>query len=135
MTNPFQPGDEQHHRLTVTPEHFAVLNGRLIHPVLSTFALGQALEWTSRQFVEAMLEEGEEGIGTLLTVEHRGPAFEGETVEFRAIFEQLAGPELLCRVEARVGPRLVATGRTGQRIVSSAKLQARFQELRQQAGH
>ena len=130
MTNPFQPGDEQTYQLTVTAADFAVLNGRLIHPVLSTFALGQALEWTGRQFVEQMLEAGEEGIGTLLTVEHRGPAFEGETVEFRAVFEELRGAELLCRVEAWVGARLVATGRTGQRIVSSDRLQARFRELR-----
>ena len=86
MTNPFQPGDEQTYQLTVTTADFAVLNGRLIHPVLSTFALGQALEWTSRQFVEQMLEMEEQGIGTLLTVEHRGPAFEGETVEFRGYF-------------------------------------------------
>nr|WP_262383987.1 hypothetical protein [Hymenobacter lutimineralis] len=80
--------------------------------------------------MEHMLEEGEEGIGTSLTVEHCAPAFEGETVEFRAIFEQLNGAELLCRVEARVGERLVATGRTGQRIVDRARLQARFAALR-----
>lgn len=131
MTNPFQPGDVQMYELTVRPQDFAVLNGKLIHPVLSTFALGQALEWTSRQFVEQMLEAGEEGIGTYLSVEHRAPAFEGETVEFQAIFEELNGTELICRVEARVGERLVASGRTGQRIVSSERLQARFAALRQ----
>ncbi|MBO0358795.1 hypothetical protein J0X19_12625 [Hymenobacter sp. BT186] len=130
MQNPFQPGDVQTYSLVVAPPDFAVLNGRLIHPVLSTFALGQAMEWCSRQFVEQMLEEGEAGIGTLLTIEHHAPAFEGETVEIRAIFEQLEGPTLTCCVEARVGARLVATGRTGQRIVSSARLQARFQQLR-----
>jgi fluoroacetyl-CoA thioesterase len=132
MRNPFQPGDIQTYSLVVTPEHFAVLNGQLIHPVLSTFALGQAMEWSSRQFVELMLEEGEAGIGTQLSIEHHGPAFEGETVEIRAIFERLEGPALTCYVEARVGERLVATGRTGQRIVSSARLQARFQQLRPQ---
>lgn len=131
MTNPFQPGDVQTYSLLVTPQDFAVLNGKLIHPVLSTFALGQALEWTSRQFVEQMLEAGEEGIGTYLSVEHRAPAFEGETVEFQAIFEELNGTELICRVEARVGERLVASGRTGQRIVSSERLLARFAALRQ----
>lgn len=131
MRNPFRPGDVQTYSLIVTAHDFAVLNGKLIHPVLSTFALGQALEWTSRQFVEQMLEAEEEGIGTLLTVEHHAPAFEGETVEFQAIFEQLNGAELLCRVEARVGERLVATGRTGQRIVAHHKLQARFAALRQ----
>ena len=132
MHNSFQPGDVQTYVHMVAPQDFAVLNGKLIHPVLSTFALGQAVEWCSRQFVELMLEEGEVGIGTLLTIEHHAPAFEGETVEIQAIFEQLEGPELTCRVEARVGERLVATGRTGQRIVSHAKLQARFVALREQ---
>jgi len=127
----FQPGDVQRYSFVVTPQDFAVLNGRLIHEVLSTYALGQALEWSSRQFVELMLEEGEEGIGTQLTIEHHAPAFEGETVKIQAIFERLEGAELTCHVEARVGERLVATGRTGQRVVSKARLQARFQELRQ----
>ena len=131
MQNPFQPGDVQVYSFVVTPQDFAVLNGRLIHPVLSTYALGQALEWSSRQFVELILEEGEEGIGTQLAVEHHAPAFAGETVEIQAIFERLEGTELICHVEARVGERVVATGRTGQRIVSSAKLQARFAALRQ----
>ncbi|HEX8428553.1 thioesterase family protein [Hymenobacter sp.] len=132
MKHIFHPGDIQSYSFPVTPQDFAVLNGKLIHPVLSTFALGQALEWSSRQFVELMLEEEEEGIGTLLTIEHRAPAFEKETVEIQAIFERLEGAELICYVEARVGERLVATGRTGQRIISKAKLEARFQQLRQQ---
>lgn len=131
MRNPFQPGDQQAYSFVVGPQDLAVLNGKLIHPVLSTFALGQALEWSSRQFVELMLEEGEAGIGTMLTVEHQAPAFAGETVEIQAIFERLEGAELTCHVQAYVGKRLLATGRTGQRIVNAAKLQARFQELRQ----
>ncbi|WP_375436693.1 thioesterase family protein [uncultured Hymenobacter sp.] len=130
MHNPFQPGDQQLYSFVVRPQDFAVLHGKLIHPVLSTFALGQALESSSRQFVELMLEKGETGIGTKLTIEHRAPAFEGETVEIQAIFERLKGAELTCHVEAHVGKRLVATGRTGQRIVSAARLQAHFQELR-----
>ncbi|MDF7813581.1 hotdog domain-containing protein [Hymenobacter sp. YC55] len=131
MRNPFQPGDIQVYSFVVGPQDFAVLNGKLIQPVLSTFALGQALEWASRQFVELMLEAGEAGIGTMLTIKHRAPAFEGETVEIQAIFERLEGAELTCHVQAYVGERLLATGRTGQRIVDAGKLQARFQELRQ----
>ncbi|UOG73808.1 hypothetical protein MTX78_16990 [Hymenobacter tibetensis] len=126
----FQPGDVQTYSFVVTAQDFAVLNGKLIHPVLSTFALGQALEWSSRQFVDLMLEEGEAGIGTMLLVEHHAPAFEGETVEIQAIFDELKGAELTCHVKAYVGERLVATGRTGQRIVDSAKLHARFNALR-----
>jgi predicted thioesterase len=88
------------------------------------------MEWVGRLFVLEMLEAGEEGIGTTLHVEHHAPAFAGETVEFRATFAALENGELICAVEVRVGKRLVATGRTGQRIVSCEKLAARFAALR-----
>lgn len=122
MKNPFQPGDTKTFRREVTPADFAILNGQLIHPLLGTFALGRDMEWTSRQFVDDMLEAGEAGIGTRLEIEHHGPAFAGETVEFTALYLGFAGRELLCRLEARVGARLVATGRTGQRIIPADKV-------------
>ena len=75
MKTLFQPGDQKTFRRLVTPADFAILNGRLIHPLLGTFALGRDMEWTSRLFVEDMLEPGEAGIGTRLEIEHHGPAF------------------------------------------------------------
>lgn len=122
MTNPFAPGATKTFRRLVTSADFAILNGQLLHELLGTFALSRDMEWTSRQFVEAMLEPGEAGIGTRLEIEHHGPAFEGETVEFTATYLGFEGRELRCRLEARVGARLVATGRTGQRIVLAARL-------------
>ncbi|GAA4375008.1 thioesterase family protein [Hymenobacter koreensis] len=132
MTNPFRPGDQQTHRYTVVPADFAAFEagGGLVHPVLSTFALAREMEWAGRLFVLQMREAGEEGIGTMLQVQHHAPAFAGETVLLTATFASLAGRELTCIVEARVGERLVATGRTGQRIVNKQKLEARFAELR-----
>ena len=60
-------------------------------------------------------------------------AFAGETVVLTATFDALDGPALRCAVEARVGPRLVATGHTGQRIVNRARLAARFAALQAEA--
>lgn len=132
MHNPFRPGDQQTHRYTVVAADFAhfEVGGGLVHPVLSTFALTREMEWVGRLFVLQMREVGEEGIGTMVEVQHHAPAFEGETVELTATFAALHGRELTCTVEARVGPRLVATGRTGQRIVDKARLEARFAALR-----
>ncbi|MBC6990421.1 thioesterase family protein [Hymenobacter sp. BT491] len=130
MKNPFQSGAVKTYTHVVTPADFAVLDGRTIHELYSTFALGRDMEWTSRQFVEEMLEAGEAGIGTMVHIDHIAPAFEGETVAFCATFEALEGRELTCTLEARVGPRLVATGRTGQRITSEEKLTGRFAALR-----
>ncbi|GAB3837823.1 thioesterase family protein [Hymenobacter jeollabukensis] len=132
MTNPFRPGAQQTHRYTVVPADFATFEagGELVHPVLSTFALTREMEWAGRLFVLQMREAGEEGIGTMVEVQHHAPAFEGETVVLTATFAALSGRELTCTVEARVGARLVATGRTGQRIVDKARLEARFAALR-----
>ncbi|KAA9338237.1 hypothetical protein F0P96_05175 [Hymenobacter busanensis] len=135
MTNPFHLGDQQTHRYTVVPADFAAFDagGGLVHPVLSTFALAREMEWAGRLFVLQMREAGEEGIGTMLEVQHHAPAFAGETLTLTATFAALHGRELTCTVEARVGPRLVATGRTGQRIVDQAKLAARFAALQASA--
>ena len=125
MKTSFEPGATKTFQRVVTPADFAILNGRLIHPLLGTFALGRDMEWTSRLFVEDMLELGEAGIGTRLEIEHHGPAFDGEMVEFTAIYLGFEGRELQCRLEARVGERLVATGRTGQRIIPAGKVPRR----------
>ncbi|SMB97585.1 thioesterase-like [Hymenobacter roseosalivarius DSM 11622] len=130
MKNPFQLGDVKIYSFVVTEADFATMEGHMVHEVLSTFALGRSMEWAGRLFVLEMLEAGEEGIGTMLHVEHHTPAFAGETVEFRATFAALENRELTCAVEVWVDERLVATGRTGQRIVRSEKLSARFAALR-----
>lgn len=130
MKNPFHPGDTKTYSFVVTAADFATMEGQTVHEVLSTFALARGMEWAGRLFVLDMLEAGEEGIGTMLQVAHHAPAFAGETVEFRATFATLENRELTCAVEVRVGERLVATGRTGQRIVRSEKLAARFAALR-----
>lgn len=94
----------------------------MVHHFYATFALGRDAEWTSRQFVLEMLEEGEEGIGTFLTIEHRSPALLGETVEITATIDELSGNAINCRYTASVGNRVVAEGRTGQKILKREKL-------------
>ncbi|OGX88477.1 hypothetical protein BEN47_08855 [Hymenobacter lapidarius] len=136
MTNPFLPGATKTHHYAVQPEDFAGFGpgaGGLVHSVLSTFALGREMEWAARLFVLEMKAADEEGIGTELTIRHHAPAFAGETLVLTATFDALDGANLRCAVEARVGPRLVATGHTGQRIVSRARLAARFAALQAEA--
>ena len=132
MNNPFQPGDVKTHIYIVQPQDFATFEpngGGMVHQVLSTFALGREMEWASRLFVVKMKAADEEGIGTELAIRHHAPAFAGETVVITATFDALNGANLRCAVEARVGPRLVATGQTGQRIVSRVRLAAHFAAL------
>ena len=136
MTNPFHPGDTKTHAYVVQLQDFADFGpatGGLVHQVLSTFALGREMEWAARLFVLEMKEAHEEGIGTELAIQHHAPAFLGETVTLTATFEAFDDANLRCAVVARVEARLVATGHTGQRIVSRARLAARFAALQTEA--
>jgi len=100
----------------------------VVHPVYATFALARDAEWTSRQFVLQMRDEDEEGIGTELTIRHKGPAFEGEEIVFTATVRLLLDNELVCTYEAKVGSRLIATGETGQKILKRDKIAALFRK-------
>ncbi|GGK70707.1 thioesterase family protein [Rufibacter glacialis] len=122
MQNPFQEKDTKVYLKTVTEEDLARFETGLVHPVCSTFALAQAMEWASRLFVLEMKETDEEGIGTMLHIDHLGPAFVGEQLHIEATFDTLQGHELRCTLTVTVGPRLVATGQTGQKILKKEKI-------------
>jgi predicted thioesterase len=98
----------------------------VVHNVCSTFALARDIEWTTRQFVLEMKDADEEGIGTYLEIEHREPALVGEEITFRGKFESLTGNEIKCSFEAFVGLRLIARGRTKQKILTSDKIKSIF---------
>ncbi|MBA9078072.1 thioesterase family protein [Rufibacter quisquiliarum] len=123
MQNPFQLGDTRQYQKTVTAQDLARFESGLVHPVCSTFALAQAMEWAARLFVLEMKDPDEEGIGTMLHIDHHGPAFEGETLRLEAVFQELTGNTLTCAVTVRVGERLVATGQTGQKILKKEKIE------------
>jgi fluoroacetyl-CoA thioesterase len=117
MKQLFKPGDIKEYRSVVTAEDLAVFQGVVVHAVCSTFALAREIEWTTRQFVLDMKEEDEEGIGTYLEIEHLGPAFVGEEIIFRGKFELLTDNNVVCTFEAHVADRMIARGKTGQKIL------------------
>lgn len=94
----------------------------MVHDFYGTFALGRDAEWTCRQFVLEMKEDGEEGIGTFLNIRHQSPALLGETVEISAEIIRLEGNSIDCSFEVKVGDRLIATGTQGQKILKLEKL-------------
>ncbi|MBL7852055.1 MAG: hypothetical protein JNN04_14225 [Cyclobacteriaceae bacterium] len=118
----FSRGDQKVYRKTVTSDDLAAFHGEVLHPVYSTYALARDFEWSSRLFFIDMKEEDEEGVGTHLQINHRNPAFAGEEVIITATVDKIEGNELLCRIEARVGDRLIADGMTGQRMLKKDRL-------------
>ena len=126
MKQIFKPGDEKQYRKIVQVEDVASFHGKVVHHVCSTFTLAREIEWTTRLFVLDMRDDDEEGIGTFLTIEHKGPAFVGEEIVFTGVVESINGPELICKFHARVGVRTIAVGKTGQKILRREKIAQLF---------
>jgi fluoroacetyl-CoA thioesterase len=120
-------GDIKTYRKTIVAEDQAIFHGELLHPVCSTFALARDFEWSSRLFFLEMKEEDEEGVGTYLSIEHKSPAYVGEEIIFTARVKEIKDTELFCEIEAKIGPRLVAVGMTGQKMLKAEKLKKLFE--------
>ena len=118
--------------MTVAPSDVAAFHGKIVHEVCSTFTLSREAEWTTRQFVLDMKDDEEEGVGTFIIVNHKAPAFVGEEIMFVGTVETIAGHELVCTFQASVGDRLIADGKTGQKIFNKQKLAQRFNSVKHQ---
>jgi fluoroacetyl-CoA thioesterase len=130
MKNIFKKGDLKVYKFVVAEADVASFKGEVVHEVCSTFALTREAEWTTRQFVLDMKEHDEEGIGTFVSLTHKAPAFVGEEIIIRGIISELQGQELICEYDAKVGGRLIADGKTGQKIFKKEKLALLFSSAR-----
>jgi fluoroacetyl-CoA thioesterase len=126
----FTVGDSKTYTMVVKSEDVAAFHGKVVHPVCSTFVLAREVEWTTRQFVLDMKGADEEGIGTFVSIDHSSPAFVGEEIVFIGKIETINQHELICTFEARVGQRLIASGRTGQKILKKDKIDSLFNKIR-----
>jgi predicted thioesterase len=101
---------------------FPVFKDKTIHNVCSTYSLAREIEWTTRLFVLDMIDEDEEGIGTMLEIDHLAPALEGQEIKIEANLESVHGKELICSYTVSVDGRTIAKGKTGQKILKKDKL-------------
>jgi fluoroacetyl-CoA thioesterase len=129
MKDVFKKGDRKVFKKTVEESDQAIFHDTLLHPVCSTFALARDFEWSSRLFFLEMKEADEEGVGTLLHIDHKSPAFVGEEVVITAEVESIIGMELICIIEAKVDDRVIAIGKTGQRMLKKDRLKRLFTKL------
>ena len=130
MKSIFKIGDRKIFERVVRKEDTATFESGNVHPVYATFALTRDAEWSSRLFVLDMKEAHEEGIGTFVSVTHVSPAFVGDTVIFEAVINELQGNEVNCLFIATAGSRVIAEGRTGQKILPTKKIEEIFEGLR-----
>ena len=129
MNNSCKPGDKRIHSFKVVKDHFPSFEGQMVHEVCSTYVLTREIEWSTRLFVLDMLEENEEGIGTMLKIDHISPAFNEEKVIIEATLDYAKENEIVCSFRAMVGDREIAKGNTGQKIFKKDKLNQIFSDL------
>jgi fluoroacetyl-CoA thioesterase len=122
----FKPGDQKVYHKKIESTDVAAFHGEVLHRVYSTFALARDFEWSSRLFFLEMKDADEEGVGTFLSIEHKSPAREGEEVVITATIEEVKSNELVCSIEAVCSNRLIATGKTGQKMFKLERLQTLF---------
>lgn len=122
----FKPGDSKIYMKIVCVQNAATFHGELLHPVYATFPLARDFEWSSRYFFLEMRDEDDEGMGTFLQIEHQSPSSIGEEVTIKATVESIIGNELICSIEAQSGDRVMASGKTGQKMLKSKKLKKLF---------
>lgn len=130
MKKLFATGDKRTFERIVRAEDTAAFEDGLVHEVYGTFALTRDAEWSSRLFVLEMKEDAEEGIGTFVHVEHVSPAFVGDKVVFEAVIDELKANEVNCSFTAKCAERLIARGRTGQKILLKEKIERLFNSIR-----
>lgn len=129
MKRKLEIGETKQHNYEVKAQDFASFDTGEVHAVMSTFALGREMEWASRLFVLEIKSEDEEGIGTLLEIEHKSPAVSGDMLDIQATVAELQHNEIICSIIVEQNGRLVAKGRTGQKILKKEKLNQIFTSL------
>ena len=103
----------------VTPDmtvDFAEL-GR-VHPVYATYTMAKHFEEAGRKVLLPHLEEGEEGLGSSVSVEHLAPSWVGDRLTIEARCVEVRDNRLICECSATDDRgREVGRGTTGQVVL------------------
>ena len=124
-------GFEQKLSVVVTEEmtvNFEEL-GKL-HPVYATYWMAKHMEEAGRKIILPFLEEGEEGIGSGVSVSHLGSALPGMRVDVVAVHERTEKNRVYVRCTAsnQLGD-VIGTGSTEQVILPAARVAQLFEDL------
>lgn len=129
MKSRLKIGDRRSFLHKVAQDDIATFESGNVHPVCSTFTLAKYIEWTSRIFIIDVKNEDEEGIGTMIQIDHISPAFENQEIYFEATVSSIENNELICEVIVTTKDRLVARAKTGQKLLKKAKIREIFSSL------
>ncbi|MCA1056061.1 thioesterase [Rossellomorea aquimaris] len=115
----------------VTPDMHAQFEGDVVHPVYSTVSMVYHMEWASRKIILPYLEEGEEGMGARVTVEHMAPARTGSSLEIKATVINYEGSIILTEVTVKdsKNDRIIGKGEVKQVVLPKEKIRERIEKI------
>lgn len=111
-----EPGLQEEVSFVVDEDMCPAFDGHVVHRVCATWTIVHYMELAGRRILIRFLEPGEEGVGSHVTCDHLGPAPVGATVRVIASVAGASDRELTCDVVAFRGQKLIASGRTAQRV-------------------
>lgn len=118
-------------RFRVTDEMVAVLDGKLIHPVYSTFWLAYHSEVAARKAIEQYFEPGENAVGGEIYIKHLAMAAVGDIVTVRATVTEVRLPVIRCTIEAFSTTRKIAEGFQTQIVMDHDRIQQLIRQAQQ----
>ena len=96
-----------------------------VHPVYATYTMAKHFEEAGRTLLLRHLEEGEDGLGSKVAVEHLAPSWVGDRLTIEARCTGVAGNRISCTCTAVDGDgRQVGRGSTEQVVLPRARLDA-----------
>ena len=129
MKNRLKIGEKRIFTHKVQEEDIATFASGTVHNVCSTFTMAKYIEWTSRLFIIDIKNEDEEGIGTMIKINHLSPAFINQELLFEATVKSINQHELICEVIVSFNGRRIAKAETGQKLLKTDKINEIFSIL------
>ena len=94
-----------------------------VHPVYATYNMARHFEEAGRKLLLRHLDDGEDGLGRAVAVEHLAPSWVGDRLTIEARCTEVRGNRIMCACRATdAGGREVGTGSTVQVVLPRAVL-------------
>jgi len=107
---------------TVTESMCPSFNDTVIHSICSTWDMAHQFEIAARKALEPHLEDGEQGIGSYISIEHLKPAPVGATVIVKATVVEIDESTVVCEIDASTNNHLCASGKQVQRVLPTSTI-------------
>ena len=89
-----------------------------VHPVYATYTMAKHFEEAGRKLLLRHLDDGEDGLGRSVAVEHLAPSWVGDRLTIEARCTEVRGNRITCACTATDGDgREVGTGSTVQVVL------------------